>query len=289
MDDRDEARSLRRIAARVLNRNIKDGLDELDHITAAIDAAIRWRLIFCGSFFCLFTLLFSVALTVWIKAEFAGEDWGYAGLAFVTLFAAAALAPLLYWRSYQYGLAPFGPPKAGLYAGASKASVDALEKLFAYLQQETAPEPFVYRANNGKRYLDRRQFFGALRGLALSKYAGIRSGCLPPYGLWLSKMIYFDADAEEIMAAINAKPKAGGRKKEFDYATILLRLLGYPALNAIDLGAHGSTSKVMNAIRDVCAADEDDLVGVTVPEDTTLRQFAKEIEAALKKNHARKK
>jgi hypothetical protein len=289
MDDRDEARSLRRIAARVLNRNIKDGLDELDHITAAIDAAIRWRLIFCASFFCLFTLLLLLALIVWIKAELAGEDWGYAGLALITLFAAAALAPLLYWRNYQYGLAPFGPPRPGRYAGASKASVDVLEKLFAYLQMETSPQPFVYRANNSKRYLDRRQFFGSLRALGLSRYAGIRSGCLPPYGLWQSKMIYFDAEAEEIMAAINAKPKAGGRKKEFDYATILLRLLGHPALNAIELGTHGSTSKIMNMIRDVCSADDDDLVGVTVPEETTLRQFAKEIEAALTKNHARKK
>lgn len=286
MDDRDEARSLRRIAARVLNRNIKDGLDELDHITAAIDAAIRWRFILSASLCCFFSLIFTVALIVWVREELSGRTSGNAGLVLLALFAAAALSPLLYWRSYQYGLAPFGPPKPGLYSGASKASVDALEKLFAYLQQETSPQPFVFGVNSSKRYLDRRQFFGALRGLALSKYAGIRSGCLPPYGLWQSKMIYFDADAEEIMAAINAKPKAGGRKKEFDYATILLRLLGHPALNAIDLGAHGSTSKVMNTIRDVCAADEDDLVGVTVPEDTTLRQFAKEIEAALQKNHA---
>jgi hypothetical protein len=284
MAARDEARSLRRIAARVLNRNVKDGLDELDHITAAIDAAIRWRFILSASLCCFFTLIFSLALIVWVEEELSGRTSGNAGLAFLALLAAAALAPLLYWRGYQYGLAPFGPPKPGFYAGASKASVDALEKLFTYLQQETSPQPFVFRANNSKRYLDRRQFFGTLRALAFSKYAGIRSGCLPPYGLWQSKMIYLDADADEIMAAINAKPKAGGRKKEFDYATILLRLIGHPALSAIDLDAHGSTSKIMNLIRDVCAADDDDPVEISVPEETTLRQFAKEIEAALKKN-----
>jgi hypothetical protein len=168
MDDRDQARSLRRIAARVLNRNIKDGLDELDHITAAIDVAIRLCLIFCASFFYLFTLLLLLALTVWIKAELAGIDWGYAGLALITLFAAAALAPLLCWLNYQYGLAPFGLPKPGRYAGASKASVEVLENHFAYLQLETSPQPFVYRANNSKRYLDRRQFFGLVTVLRRS-------------------------------------------------------------------------------------------------------------------------
>jgi hypothetical protein len=289
MDEGDEARSLRRIAARLLNRNENEGLEELNRITAGIYKKISRRFTLCATAFCFFALLFAVALIAWMAAELAGHSWGYSGLAIPILFGAAALAPLLHWRNFQYGLGADSLPKAAIYADANKASAEMLEKVFAYLRRETSPRGYVYGANNIKRYRDRRHFSASLRGLLLSKDDGIRAGCLPPYGLWFSRMIHIDADADDIIKAIKAKPKAGGRKKEFDYATMLLRLIDHPALAAIEPGKHGCQAQLMNLIRSLCDPNDEDETGIAVPEETTLRQFAKEIEAALPKNRAGKK
>ncbi len=215
-----------------------------------------------------------------------GERLRFAGF---FLFGLGTLAPLLFWRSYQYGIGQVRNPKAPIYAGASKASIASLEKLFAYLQRKNAPQSYVRRRNGTRRDLNRRHYFGSLRGLLLAEDANVRSGCLPPHGFWLSQLIYIDADPDAIIKAINAKPKAGGRKKEFSYANMLLRLIDHPSLAKIELGKHGSQAQLMNLIRDLCDPNDEDGLGIAVPEETTLRQFAKDIEAALQKNRSYKK
>jgi hypothetical protein len=289
VDEQDHARSLRRIAARVLNRNVELGLSELDRITIGIDDAIRMRFVFLATVFCLFTLLLVVALIGWATTGLGGKPLGNDVAVFLAALGVGALIPLLYWRHFQYGLNPIRSSKAALYAGANKASIEALESLFAHLRHETAPRSFVYRADGKKLYLDRRYYFGRLRALLLAEEANVRSSCLPPKGLWFSGMIHVEASADEIIKAIHAKPRAGGRKRAFDYATMLLRMIGHPALNDFEPGPHGSQTQLMNLIRDLCEPNDEDETGIALPEESTLRQFAKDIEAALKKNRALKR
>lgn len=279
-------RSLRQIAARILNRDTEEGLEELDRIAGGIDVAIRQRYITCATLFLLFGLLFTASIINCARLLLSGGSVTDYDLVVVFLFGFGSLVPLLVWRSYQYAIGQVRIPKAPIYASASKASIASLEKLFAHLQRKNAPQTYVHRRNGTRRDLDRRHYFGSLRGLLLAEDPNVRSGCLPPHGFWLSQLIYIDADPDTLIKAINVKAKAGGRKKEFSYANMLLRLIDHPLLATIELGKHGSQAQLMNLIRDLCDPDDDDEMGIAVPEETTLRQFAKDIAAALQKNRA---
>ena len=210
-------RSLRQIAARVLNRDTEEGLEELDLIACGIDKAIRRRYNTCLTLFFLFGVLFAASIISCIRLLLSGGSVNDYDLLVVFLFGVGSLAPLFVWRSYQYGIGQVGVPKAAIYAGASKASITSLEKLFAHLQRKNAPQSYVYRRNGTRRDLNRRYYFGSLRGLLLAEDANVRSGCLPPNGFWQSQLIYIDADPDTLIKAINVKAKAGGRKKEFSY------------------------------------------------------------------------
>lgn len=183
-------RSLRQIAARVLNRDTEEGLEELDRIACGIDVAIRRRYIACATLFLLFGVLFAASTINCIRLVLSGGSVNDYDLLIVFLFGVGCLAPLFVWRSYQYGIGQVGVPKAPIYAGASKASIASLEKLFAHLQRKNAPQSYVYRRNGTRRDLNRRYYFGSLRGLLLAEDANVRSGCLPPNGFWQSQLIY---------------------------------------------------------------------------------------------------
>ena len=282
-------RSLRQIAARVLNRDTEEGLEELDRIACGIDVAIRRRYITCATLFLLFGVLFAASIINCLGLMLSGGSVNDYDLLVVFLFGLGTLAPLLFWRSYQYGIGQVRNPKAPIYAGASKASIASLEKLFIYLQRKNAPQSYVRRRNGTRRDLNRRHYFGSLRGLLLAEDANVRSGCLPPHGFWLSQLIYIDADPDAIIKAINAKPKSGGRPKEIDYEAVALRLIEHPALKDIDPDKYGAETRVMELIRGVCEAGSVSQPDLRVPEDTELRKFAKKILAAMQKNRTTEK
>ena len=277
-------RSLRQIAARVLNRDIEEGLEELDRIACGIDAAIRRRYIICAILFLLCGILFAASLINCVGFLLSGASATGYDLFVVFFFGVGTLVPLLVWRSYQHGIGQVRVPKVAIYAGASAASIVTLEKLFTYLQRKNAPQTYVYRRNGTRRDLDRRYYFGSLRGLLLAEDPNVRTGCLPPRGFWLSQPIFIDFDPDELIKAINARPKAGGRPKEIDYEAIALRLIEHPALKDIDPAKHGAETRVMGLIRSVCAANDASQTDLRVPEDTELRKFAKKIHAAIQKN-----
>jgi hypothetical protein len=183
-------RSLRQIAARVLNRDTEEGLEELDRIACGIDVAIRRRYITCATLFLLIGVLFAASTINCIRLVLSGGSVNDYDLLIVFLFGVGSLAPLFVWRSYQYGIGQVRVPKAPIYAGASKASIASLEKLFAHLQRKNAPQSYVYRRNGTRRDLNRRYYFGSLRGLLLAEDPNVRSGCLPPNGFWQSQLIY---------------------------------------------------------------------------------------------------
>ena len=282
-------RSLRLIAARVLNRDTEEGLEELDRIAGGIDVAIRRRYIICATLFLLFGILFTASMINCVGLLLTGGPVTDYDLLVVFLFGVGSLVPILIWRSYQYAIGQVRIPKTPIYANANKASITSLEKLFAHLQRKNAPQTYVYRRNGTRRDLDRRQYFGSLRGLLLAEDPNVRSGCMPPHGFWLSQLIYIDADPDALIKAINAKPKAGGRPKEIDYEAIMLRLIEHPALKDIDPAKHGAETRVMEMIRGVCETGSASQPDLRVPEDTALRDFAKKIAAAMLKNRISEK
>ena len=281
MSDNDDNRSVRRLAARLLNRNEDDGLDEVNLITAAADSSVRLPFILSVGLFGVAAILFVVSVMIWGANEAAGRHLGNGPLWIAIPLGSITISTLLYWRHFQYQIGLITRPRAARYAHASRASIDTLDKLFAYLQRETSPRAYYSTANGTKRYIDRRYFFGSLRVLLLSEDANVRVVCMPPGGLWFSKPIKIDGNPEDILKAINVKPKAGGRPKEFDYVAIALMLIERPEVRDIRPGERGAEARIMTLIRDVTDGHP---TGMVVPEDTQLREFAKQILAAIEKN-----
>jgi hypothetical protein len=289
MDRDDDNQSLRRIAARLLHKDEREGLRELDQIATGIDAHVRWRFIICAGLFGTSSILAGIGLIVWVVSAFAGQRTGYTPLWIVGPLGAIAVGVLLYWRAFQYRIGPVRTPRIAIYANADRGSVDALEKLFTFLQSELSPKAYYRQSDGTKRYLDYRYFYGRLRGLLLSDDASVRTGCLPPGGFWFSDKIKIEADPEQLLKAINTKPKSGGRPKTYDEAAMLLALIEHPALASISRGDYGSESRLMTLIRDACQAEDDSGTDVAVPEETKLREFAKKILKRIDENRGRQK
>lgn len=189
-----------------------------------------------------------------------------------------------YWRYFQYGFGRKQKARPAIVVEGSKATIDALEKLFAHLAKRTSPRAYYRTRSGAQRYVNRQYFLGALRYLLLSDDAGARAMVMPPDGNWFFREIRIEADPEEIIAALKVKPRSGGRPQQYDHAAIVLTLLEHPAIGAIDPSKHGAESQVMALIRSLCeASDEHDNV-IAVPEDTELRKLAKRFLAAIEKN-----
>jgi hypothetical protein len=284
----DDKRLLRRIAARALCRNELDGLDELDRITNSIERSVR-RPHFANSLAAtILGLVFFLWTAAWIATEWSGTDTGVLpALISATLFAFAA-APLIYWRSCQYGFGRITKPIAAHYAGASKRSIDNLDRLFAYLQAEDKVRAYYERADGTRRYIDRRYFFGRLRGLLLSEHADVRSIALPPSGFWFSRPIKIDCEPDFVLKAMRARPRSDPRSTKFDYRAMLLAVLEHPTIRAFDLNKPHGATRMMKVIRDICEPSLDHDNDIRVPENSELREFANAVIAAVEKNRSAK-
>jgi hypothetical protein len=279
----DHHRSLVRIAARLLYVKAyeEQGVNELALLAYRIQSIVFWQHTLCLLSFAVCAIITFGVLLIWLAASMSSVDPDF--IAFITIFApfaAVMFGTIFYWRHFQYGFKLDGGPipKAhpAIYGDADKATVETLEKLFTYLAMRTSPQA----------YYDRKFFLGSLRGLLLSSEASGRAIVLPPYGFWFSHEIKIEAEPEVIIAALKATPNTGGRPVEIDYKAIALLLIEHPKLKNIEPGRHGDETQVMNLIRDTRAEQQPD---IRVPEGTKLREFTREIMAAIKNNRAKQK
>lgn len=282
----DAHRSLQRIAARLLaTRELEEvALLEIDKIPAAIDGKVRWKFRIGAGVFVLFSVLTVAALIAWFAIAITGPDQGYRPLIVVAPLAAIALGPLAYWRHLQYRFGQVRTARPAIYCGGSKATIDTIEKLFAYLALRTSPRAYYRDRDGKKRYVSRHHFYGALRGLLLSEDAAVWAMVLPPGGLWFFREIKIEAEPEDIIAALKMKPRSGGRPRQYDHAAIVLSVLEHPKMRSIEPGRHGSIAETMALIHSLCDPSDEHDNDIPVPEDTELRELAKRILAAVEKN-----
>lgn len=238
MDCNDEDRSLRRIVLRVLNEDEDQAGRELDDIIRAVSEHIgRESSIYTWAVPALLTIppLFLLAyLVVSLISKTAGNFlFGVAQL--------SCLIPLYFiwkWGRFQYGSGRLWRPREALYVDASDETKEVLEKFFSYLRREGGPKAYYRDRKGEKRYLERRYFFGTLRILLLSEFGAIRALCLSPHGKRISETIKVDADPDQIIKALQIKPKrAGGpgRYAKYPYSDAIISLIGDEQLAALDL------------------------------------------------------
>jgi hypothetical protein len=289
--ENDDHRSLKRIAARLLaTKDFEEqALADLDKIARGIERKIRLRFILATIGFISFMLFALVAVAAWMTASVDRPAIGDGLLALAIAFATAACASLLSWRYLQYPFGPFGKTRLPIYPVGSTAEIEALEKLFTHLSLRTSPKLY-YRIKNGeKRDVSRAYLKSRLRGLLIADDAADRALALPPGKPWFWHEIKVDAEPEEIIAALKARPRSGGRPKQIDYEAILLELIEQDRLKAIDPDARGSESQLMALIHALCDASDEHDTDIRVPEPTELRAFAKKVLAAVRKSRARQK
>ncbi len=289
--ENDDHRSLKRIAARLLATKSfeEEALVELDGIARGIERKVRLRFILTAIGASFFFLLAFVAFAAWVAAlvnkPAAGDELFYLAVG----LAMPAFGCLLLWRYLQYPFGLLGQKRLPIYPAGSKATIETLEKLFACLSLRTS-DKLYYRTKRGeKRYISRGYLKNRLRGLLLADDAADRALVLPSDRLWFSHEIKVEAEPEKIIAALKARPRAGGRPKQIDYEAILLELIEQDRLRAIDPDERGSESQVMTLIHALCDASDEHDTDIRVPESTELRAFAKKVLDAVRKNRARKK
>lgn len=262
------------------------GLEEVDRTCASIERAIRRRFLISATLFILCILLSLIVLAVWGTAALRGQDIDKAAAIAVSLPLVIAAFVAAYWRHFQMGLGIVDKKRTPVYGNSRRSTVETLEKLFDYLGRRTAPAAYYYDRKGIRRPVHRRHLYGRLRGLLLSEVASDRAIVLPPHGFWFSAQIYVDAEPEDIIRALKVRPSSGGRPKDYDYEAMLLALVEHPALQAIDPHEHGAETKVMDLIRNRCEPSDEHENDIRVPENTRLREFAKNIVAAVKINRS---
>lgn len=282
----DHHRALSRIAARLLYKKDAEeqALIEIDKLAAGVERRVRLRFLTCAVLFGLCSFFALIVLSVWGVAAATGNDLGQTPAYVVIPLALIAAAAAVYWRNFQYGLGLARDKRPALYGKGRQSAIDTLETLFDYLGRRTGPKAYYYDRKGIRRPISRRHFFGRLRGLLLSEETSDRGLVMPPKGFWFNAQIYVEAEPEEVIRALKAKPQAGRRPKEYDYEAMLLTVIEHPSLCAIDPESDHVETKVMNLIRARCDPCDEHDNDIPVPESTELRKFAKRIVAAIKIN-----
>ena len=280
---------IRLVAARFVAKHEKDGTDDLAALTSDVFAAIRprylaWLLVLgVGAAFSLLAIALSVTA---IFSEPTNSNWPYFT---ISAFALGWFVLLLVWRWFQYGFGWVQVPLPAIYAKNDSLFAKNLDLFFEVLQRDTKLRAFYYDRSGRQRFVRRQHFFGRLRVLMLAEHGWIREPVFSPSGLWFARELFIEADVTALIAQAKAKPKAGGRPKEIDYEAIALRLLEHCSLKNFDHSQNHAETRMMELIRDVCMADEDQQTDLRVPEGTELRKFTKKILSGIEKNRSLKK
>jgi hypothetical protein len=179
MDRNDDDRSLRRIAMRILDENEDQAREELDSIIQAVEDQIGRR---SSSYTWSLPVILIIPALCLIFFVFATLVSKTAANAFLGLAIVACLIPLFMawlWRRFQYGSGRLRKPREAIYAGASGETRQTLEKLFAYLQRESAPRAYYRNWRGTQIYLERRYSFGMSNGIQKGPPIGVEEG--PPF------------------------------------------------------------------------------------------------------------
>ena len=284
-----EVLSLRRVAARFIARNEQDGLDALDAITSSSFAKVRWRYRLWMFAVFVATLVFGTALAVSVIIAIGDPAYGNLMIGAVLILLFLYYAVVSSWRWFQYGVGFERKPRLALYVDTDSTTAKNLDRFFRIMQRETTRRAFYEFGSGSQRDVNRQQFYGRLRVLMLSEHDWVREPVFSPKGMWFTRELFMKADVASLIAQAQAKPKAGGRPKQFDYEAILLELIEHPALSALDPDEYGSESRVMTLIHRLCDASDEHDTDIRVPEPTELRVFAKKVLDAVRKNRIRKK
>jgi len=255
MDDRKEVLRLRIIAARFISTNEREGLDEIDRITADVYRRVYWQYLRLWS-------AFTAAASATVLIFLPGIGFALFGVEGGEVVAIIGLIPLgllfgvlCRWRFLQYGGMTARRPQTAIYADPDDPAVRNLERFFALLQLETTPRSFYRLKNAGERHVDERYFFGTLRAALVSKEQPLRDMFFSPAGAWFSRALFMEADVAALIAQAKAKPnRAGpdrtGPKRTYEYTDAVMSLIEHPVIRRIDPRKHGSKTKIVGLLRD---------------------------------------
>jgi hypothetical protein len=283
MDRQREVLSLRIIAARFISVNEKDGLAELNRITADASRVIQWK--YGRLWLALVLTLFATVATLLpgIGFALAGDKTG-AALAVVGLIPFGLLMGVLgYWRILQYGSMRATEPQVGIYADANDPAVLNLERLFALLQLETTRRAFYVTKNGARREVDERYFFGSLRAAYVAKESPIRDALFAPIGFWFSHEIFMEVDVAALIAEAKAKPNQAGAKRTYDYADAIMSLIEHPDIRNMEFGKRGNQTKIIGLLEASYITRRK-----TPPSENQLAGYAKLILETIAKNRSAK-
>ena len=283
MDRQREVLSLRIIAARFISVNEKDGLAELNRITADASRVIQWK--YGRLWLALVLTLFATVATLLpgIGFALAGDKTG-AALAVVGLIPFGLLMGVLgYWRILQDGSKRATEPQVGIYADANDPAVLNLERLFAILQLETTRRAFYVTKNGARREVDERYFFGSLRAAYVAKESPIRDALFAPIGFWFSHEIFMEVDVAALIAEAKAKPNQAGAKRTYDYADAIMSLIEHPDIRNMEFGKRGNQTKIIGLLEASYITRRK-----TPPSENQLAGYAKLILETIAKNRSAK-
>lgn len=276
-----EVLTVRRVAARFLARDEQDGLDELDEITSGLFGIIRARYLLWLAAVSIATVVLIGAIVVAVAFAFAKSS--VSNTATETALACAVVfgAVLLFWRFFQYGIGFVRTPRPAIYPEADKTSAKNLDRFFGVVQRETSPRAFFYERSGTKHFLDRRYFFGSLRALLLAEHRWVREPVFSPDGMWFGREVFLEVDVAALIARAQAKPKASGRPKTYDYTDAVMSLIEHPEIRSIEPGKRGDQTRVLALLEAWYVAKR-----ITPPSEGQLRNYAQQVLNVVRKNRA---
>jgi len=282
-DDREDRRSLARIAARMLAvAELEDqALEEIYRIASGIERVVRIKYLLLAVMCGIFSAFTLTGLVVWIVAGLTGTNLGWRPMIVLVPMIVLAAAPVLFWRVMQYGFGPIRTKRPATYPVGASASIETLEKLFDHLGRRSGPRAYCRTRSGAKHYLSHRVFWGGLRGILLSDNASDRAMVLPPLGFRLGGEIFIEAEAEDIIAALKPKRRAGpGREPKYAYTDALINLIDNPALDEIDLTDENKVRRQVEAMLVTWFQDQADTSGDS-PRADMVRPYAEKIAKRL--------
>lgn len=282
MEDRKQTLPLRIVAARFISTDEQTGLTELDRITEQASRVIQkryWSLrlaLGATAFATTATLLPGIFLTL-------GNAPGALTVVIIGLACfSLMLLTILAWRVFQYGGMAARTPQRALYGSSDDPAVRNVERLFKLLQRESSPRAFFRAANGGRRYVDHRYFFGALRAAHITQAGTIRSAFLSPAGSWFDRELFLEADINELIVEAKAEPSRAGAPRKYDYSNAIISLIEHPEVRAIDITRKRGNQKLIVGLLEDWYRDR----RLEVPSETQLSGYARQILEAIAKNRA---
>lgn len=280
MEDRKQTLPLRMVAARFISTDEQTGLTELDRITEQASRVIQkryWSLriaLSATAFATTATLLPGIFLTL-------GDAPGALTVVIIGLACfSLMLLTILAWRVFQYGGMAARTPQRALYGNSDDPAVRNVERLFKLLQRESSPRAFFRAANGGRRYVDHRYFFGALRAAHITQAGTIRSAFFSPVGSWFDRELFLEADINELIAEAKAEPSRAGAPRKYDYSNAIISLIEHPEVRAIDITRKRGNQKLIVGLLEDWYRDR----RLEVPSETQLSGYARQILEAIAKN-----